>query len=122
MNSKVRNFRTVCGVIAFFMFFFMLGAVEPSRTTRSPFCLARSESSRRWVCGLCFPTWPARSNDPTKGVNPVKYSAKTLTPVQVGQVVKALVLLGARKIIVEEVEKDRFVVTTTTEAAHSKKA
>lgn len=27
MNSKVRNFRTVCGVIAFFMFFFMLGAV-----------------------------------------------------------------------------------------------
>ena len=42
--------------------------------------------------------------------------------VQVGQVVKALVLLGARKIIVEEVEKDRFVVTTTTEAAHSKKA
>lgn len=51
----------------------------------------------------------------------MKYSAKTLTPVQVGQVVKALVLLGARKIIVEEVEKDRFVVTTTTEAAHSKK-
>lgn len=41
---------------------------------------------------------------------------------KVGQVVKALVLLGARKIIVEEVEKDRFVVTTTTEAAHSKKA
>ena len=31
------------------------------------------------------------------------------------------VLLGARKIIVEEVEKDRFVVTTTTETAHSKK-
>lgn len=27
MNSKVRNFRTMCGVIAFFMFFFMLGAV-----------------------------------------------------------------------------------------------
>jgi hypothetical protein len=54
-------------------------------------------------------------------VNAVKYTAKTLTPVQVGQVVKALVLLGARKIIVEEVEKDRFVVTTTTEAAHSKK-
>lgn len=50
----------------------------------------------------------------------MEYSAKTLTPVQVGQVVKALVLLGARKIIVEEVEKDRFVVTTTTEAAHSK--
>ena len=52
----------------------------------------------------------------------MKYSAKTLTPVQVGQVVKARVLLGARKIIVEEVEKDRFVVTTTTEAANSKKA
>ena len=52
----------------------------------------------------------------------MKYSAKTLTPVQVGQVVKALVLLGARKIIVEEVEKDRFVVTTTTETALSKKS
>lgn len=51
----------------------------------------------------------------------MKYAAKTLSPVQVGQVVKALVLLGARKIIVEEVEKDRFVVTTTTETAHSKK-
>ena len=47
----------------------------------------------------------------------MKYAAKTLSPVQVGQVVKALVLLGARKIIVEEVEKDRFVVTTTTETA-----
>ena len=52
----------------------------------------------------------------------MKYAAKTLSPVQVGQVVKALVLLGARKIIVEEVEKDRFVVTTTTETALSKKS
>lgn len=34
-----------------------------------------------------------------------KYTPKTLTPVQVGQVVKALVLLGARKVTVEEVEK-----------------
>lgn len=51
----------------------------------------------------------------------MKYPSKTLTPVQVGQVVKALVLLGARKITVEEIEKDRFVVTTTTEAAQSKK-
>ena len=52
----------------------------------------------------------------------MKYKPKTLTAVQVGQVVKALVLLGARKIIVEEVEKDRFVVTTTTETALSKKS
>lgn len=52
----------------------------------------------------------------------MKYPSKTLTPVQVGQVVKALVLLGARKIAVEEIEKDRFVVTTTTEAAQSKKS
>ena len=51
----------------------------------------------------------------------MKYTA-TLSAVQVGQVVKALVLLGARKIIVEEVEKDRFVVTTTTETALSKKS
>lgn len=49
----------------------------------------------------------------------MKYNPKSLTPVQVGQVVKALVLLGARKIVVEEIEKDRFVVTTTTETARS---
>lgn len=51
----------------------------------------------------------------------MKYKAKTLTPVQVGQVVKALILMGAQKVTVEEVEKDRFVVTTTTETAPSKK-
>lgn len=50
-----------------------------------------------------------------------RYDAKTLTPVQVGQVVKALILMGASKVTVEEVEKDRFVVTTTTETAPSKK-
>ena len=52
----------------------------------------------------------------------MKYKPKSLTPVQVGQVVKALVLLGAQKITVEEIEKDRFVVTTTTETALSKKS
>ena len=50
----------------------------------------------------------------------MKYTA-TLSPVQVGQAVKALVLLGEKKITIEETEKDRFVVTTTTETAHSKK-
>lgn len=54
--------------------------------------------------------------------NMKKYTPKTLTPVQVGQVVKALILLGVQKVTVEEVEKYRFVVTTTTEAAPSKKA
>lgn len=38
----------------------------------------------------------------------MKYKAKTLTPVQVGQVVKALILMGAQKVTVEEVEKERF--------------
>lgn len=50
----------------------------------------------------------------------MKYTA-TLSPVQVGQAVKALVLLGEKKITIEETEKDRFVVTTTTETALSKK-
>ena len=50
----------------------------------------------------------------------MKYTA-TLSPVQVGQAVKALVLLGEKKITIEETEKDRFVVTTTNETAHSKK-
>lgn len=50
----------------------------------------------------------------------MKYTA-TLSAVQVGQAVKSL-LLGERKITIEETEKDRFVVTTTTETAHSKKS
>ena len=51
----------------------------------------------------------------------MKYTA-TLSAVQVGQAVKSLLLLGERKIIIEETEKDRFVVTTTTETALSKKS
>lgn len=49
----------------------------------------------------------------------MKYTA-TLSAVQVGQAVKSLLLLGERKITIEETEKDRFVVTTTTETALSK--
>lgn len=51
----------------------------------------------------------------------MKYTA-TLSAVQVGQAVKSLFLLGERKITIEETEKDRFVVTTTTETALSKKS
>lgn len=51
----------------------------------------------------------------------MKYTA-TLSAVQVGQAVKSLLLLGERKITIEEKEKDRFVVTTTTETALSKKS
>lgn len=50
----------------------------------------------------------------------MKYTA-TLPAVQVGQAVKSLLLLGERKITIEETEKDRFVVTTTTETVFSKK-
>lgn len=52
----------------------------------------------------------------------MKYTA-TLSAVQVGQAVKSLLLLlGERKITIEETEKDRFVVTTTTETVFSKKS
>ena len=100
------KFKTVCGVIAFVLFFLMLGAVgaiEQDIVPLFPGMVRVFALMALWVlfCNLA--------------------GAKTLSPVQVGQVVKALVLLGARKIIVEEVEKDRFVVTTTTETAHSKK-
>ena len=47
---------------------------------------------------------------------------RSLSAVQVGQAVKSLLLLGERKITIEETEKDRFVVTTTTETALSKKS
>ena len=56
-----------------------------------------------------------------EGGNAMKYTA-TLSPVQVGQAVNSLILLGEKKITIEETEKDRFVVTTTTETAHSKKS
>jgi hypothetical protein len=56
-----------------------------------------------------------------KGGQNIKYTA-TLSAVQVGQAVKSLLLLGERKITIEETEKDRFVVTTTTETALSKKS
>lgn len=49
----------------------------------------------------------------------MKYTA-TLSAVQVGQAVKSLLLLGERKITIEETEKDRFVVTTTTETVFQK--
>lgn len=52
---------------------------------------------------------------------PGRKAIAALSPVQVGQAVKALVLLGEKKITIEETEKDRFVVTTTTETARSKK-
>jgi len=42
----------------------------------------------------------------------MKYKPKTLTPVQVAQVVKALLLLGEEYITVEAVEKDRYAITT----------
>ena len=116
------KFKTVCGVIAFVMFFLMLGTVGGIENDTIPLLPGMIQTFAFMGLWVRSPIWPARSTIRRKGVNPVKYSAKTLTPVQVGQVVKALVLLGARKIIVEEVEKDRFVVTTTTEAAHSKKA
>lgn len=50
----------------------------------------------------------------------MKYIA-TLSPVQVGQAVKSLILLGEKKIVIEEKENGRFAVTTTNETSHSKK-
>lgn len=38
---------------------------------------------------------------------------KTLTPVQVSQIVKALILLGESRIVIEKIEKDHFAITTT---------
>ena len=42
----------------------------------------------------------------------MKYKPKTLSPVQVAQVVKALLLLGEEHITIETVEKDRYAITT----------
>jgi hypothetical protein len=42
----------------------------------------------------------------------MKYKPKTLSPVQVAQVVKALILLGEEHITIEAIEKDRYAITT----------
>lgn len=42
----------------------------------------------------------------------MKYKPKTLSPVQVAQVVKALLLLGEEHITIEATEKDRYAITT----------
>jgi flagellar biogenesis protein FliO len=42
----------------------------------------------------------------------MKDKPRILTPVQVIQVVKALLLLGEEHITIETVEKDRYVITT----------
>ena len=46
------------------------------------------------------------------GTSSMKYKPKTLSPVQVAQVVKALLLLGEEHITIETVEKDRYAITT----------
>lgn len=46
------------------------------------------------------------------GGEKMKYRDKTLTPVQVGQVVKALLLLGTEKIVVKKTENGRYTVIT----------
>jgi len=42
----------------------------------------------------------------------MKYKPKTLSPVQVAKVVKALLLLGEEHITIESIEKDRYAITT----------
>ena len=50
----------------------------------------------------------------------MKYKPKTLTPVQVAQVVKALILLGEEHITIEATEKDRYAITTKRNGPNSK--
>ncbi len=42
----------------------------------------------------------------------MKYKPQTLTPIQVAQIVKALLLLGEKHIVIETIEKDRYAITT----------
>ena len=51
----------------------------------------------------------------------MKYTV-SMTPVQLGQAVKSLVQLGEKKITINVIENDSFVVTTQNETAASKKA
>ena len=49
----------------------------------------------------------------------MKYKPRTLSPVQVAQVVKALLLLGEEHITIEEIEKDRYAISTKRSSQNS---
>ena len=49
----------------------------------------------------------------------MKYKPRTLSPVQVAQVVKALLLLGEEHITIKAIEKDRYAISTKRSSQNS---
>lgn len=116
------KFKTVCGVIAFVLFFLMLGAVgaiEQDIVPLFPGMIRVFALMALWVlfCNLSGAfdyTEPERRKPrEVRREDPIARTGRTSR--------QSPCPSGRAKIIVEEVEKDRFVVTTTTETAHSKK-
>ncbi len=67
-----------------------------------------------WLAGAFEPT--------TEWSEPLEISTEDTDARSSGTSCQGHDPMGARKFVVEEVEKDRFVVATTTETAPSKKA
>lgn len=117
-RRRIRNAASLLSLVAFLALLGSVGAVEQDLVPLLPGAI------RMFGFLLIWPAfWPSPepSTPPKEGGNGEDEVHGDPVAVQVGQAVKALVLLGEKKITIEETEKDRFVVTTTTETAHSKK-
>ena len=118
IRLAIRRTSALAAAIAFFFAWGTIGAIETG-------AVSLVEGTVRTFgllfIGTGFAFVGGASEILRKGGQNMKYTA-TLSAVQVGQAVKSLLLLGERKITIEETEKDRFVVTTTTETALSKKS
>ena len=114
IRLAIRRTSALAAAIAFFFAWGTIGAIETD-------AVSLVEGTVRTFGLLFIGTGFAFVGGAFRNPTERRYTA-TLSAVQVGQAVKSLLLLGERKITIEETEKDRFVVTTTTETALSKKS
>lgn len=118
IRLAIRRTSALAAAIAFFFAWGTIGAIE---TDAVSLVEGTVRTFGLLFIGTGFAFVGGAFRNLRKGGQNMKYTA-TLSAVQVGQAVKSLLLLGERKITIEETEKDRFVVTTTTETALSKKS
>lgn len=118
IRLAIRRTSALAAAIAFFFAWGTIGAIE---TDAVSLVEGTVRTFGLLFIGTGFAFVGGAFRNPTERRSNMKYTA-TLSAVQVGQAVKSLLLLGERKITIEETEKDRFVVTTTTETALSKKS
>lgn len=117
IRLAIRRTSALAAAIAFFFAWGTIGAIE---TDAVSLVEGTVRTFGLLFIGTGFAFVGGAFRNPTERRSKHEYTA-TLSAVQVGQAVKSLLLLSERKITIEETEKDRFVVTTTTETVFSKK-